>query len=91
MFAKTLNPDQGVILVEDTESRINTSIHMLFMNFDLTILWVDAEMIVVDKVLAKKWVPFYFPKVPAQYVIELHSSQFPHFSIGDKLVMSKEL
>ena len=89
MFTAALNPNQGVILVEDTESRINTSIHMLFMNFDLTILWVDAEMIVVDKVLAKKWVPFYFPKAPAQYVIELHPSQYSRFSIGDKLVMTK--
>ena len=91
MFTKALNPDQGVILVEDTESRINTSIHMLFMNFDLTILWVNAQMIVVDKVLAKKWAPFYFPKAPAQYVVELHPSQFSHFSIGDTLVMSEEV
>ena len=90
MFTKTINPNQGVILVENTESRINTSIHMLFMNFDLTILWVDTQMIVVDKVLAKKWVPFYSPQAPAKYVIELHPSQISHFSIGDQLVISKE-
>ena len=88
MFTKALNPDQGVILVENSESRTNTSIHMLFMNFDLTILWVNAQMVIVDKVLAKKWVPFYFPKAAAQFVIELHHSQFSQFSIGDKLIMS---
>ena len=88
MFSRNLKHDCGVILVENKESRINTSIHMMFMNYDITALWLDKQMVIVDKVLAKKWAPFYIPKKPAQYIIELHHSKFSAYSIGDKLVMT---
>ena len=88
MFSRQLNIDEGIILAESRESRINTSIHMLFMYYDLAVLWLDKDLCVVDKVLAKKWFPFYFPKQPAQYVLELHPSQFSEYSIGDRLVFS---
>ncbi|MGB4595325.1 MAG: DUF192 domain-containing protein [Anaerolineaceae bacterium] len=88
MFSKQIPLDEGIILVENKESKINTSIHMMFMNFDLTVLWLDKELVVVDKVLAKRWVPIYFPKSQAQYVVELHSKQFRYFSIGDQLFLS---
>jgi uncharacterized membrane protein (UPF0127 family) len=85
MFKKNLPKDSGALLVENRESKIDTSIHMLFMRFDLAVLWLDKDKVVVDKVLAKKWFPFYFPKKPSQYVLELHSSKFSEFEIGDKL------
>ena len=88
MFSKQIPLDQGIILVENKESKINTSIHMMFMNFDLTVLWLDKDLVVVDKVLAKRWVPIYFPKTRAHYVVELHSEQFANFSIGDQLLLS---
>jgi len=88
MFSKELKLDQGLILVEDEESRMNTSIHMMFMNYDLTILWLDKEMVIVDKVLAKKWMPFCIPKKPAKYVVELHSEHFADYAIGDKLILT---
>jgi len=90
MFTKEIEQDSGIILVDDHESRWNTAIHMLFMNFDITVLWLDHRMIIVDKVLAKKWFPVYMPKKPAQYVIELHYSKFSEYSIGDKLVLTRE-
>ena len=86
MFSKELKHDQGIILVENKESRINTSIHMMFMNYDITVLWLDKERVIVDKVLAKKWRPSYLPKKPAQYVVELHQSKFSDYSIGDELI-----
>jgi len=85
MFLKDLKPSEGIVLVENSESKLNTSIHMLFMNFDISVLWLDHQLVIVDKVLAKKWTPFYFPKKPAQYVVELHQSKFSEYSIGDKL------
>ena len=88
MFSKQIPLDQGIILVENKESKINTSIHMMFMNFNLAVLWLDKELVVVDKVLAKRWVPIYIPKFRAKYVVELHSNQFSNFSIGDQLVLS---
>jgi len=87
MFSRELKHDQGIILVENQETRISTSIHMLFMNYDITVLWLDKQLIIVDKVLARKWRPIYLPKIPAQYVVELHQSKFSEFSIGDQLII----
>ena len=85
MFIKELAQDSGVILVGTHESRMSTAIHMLFMNFDITVLWLDKNMIVVDKALAKKWTLIHMPQKPAQYVLELHSSKFSGYLIGDSL------
>lgn len=89
MFSRELKPDSGIIIVEKNESRMNTAIHMMFMNYDITVLWLDKEMVIVDKVLAKKWTPFYASKKPAQYVVELHRSRFSDYSLGDKLVFAQ--
>jgi uncharacterized membrane protein (UPF0127 family) len=85
MFSKNLAEDTGVLLAEKGESRLNTSIHMLFMNFDLTVLWLDKDKVIVDKVLAKKWYPFYFPKKRAQYVLEIHPLKYDEFVVGERL------
>ena len=88
MFSKNLDTDQGLILAEKQESRLNAAIHMLFMNFDITVLWLDKHQVVVDKVLAKKWRPIYIPQKPAQYVVELHHKQIDNFAVGDKLIFA---
>ncbi len=85
MFSETLEEDHGLILVENKESRLNTCIHMLFVNYDITVLWLDSQGVVVDKVLAKRWHLFYCPQKPAKYVVELHSLKFTDFQLGDKL------
>ncbi len=87
MFFKELKENQGIILTEKKESRISTSIHMMFMNFDLAVFWLDKNRVIVDKVLAKRWMPAYFPKKPAQYVIELHASKLSAFSVGDMITI----
>ena len=87
MFSRELNPDHGILIVENNESNLKTAIHMMFMNFDITVLWLDKNMVVIDKVLAKKWAPYYASKKPAQFVVELHQSKFSEFSIGDELVI----
>lgn len=88
MFSKDLQPEVGLIIVENTESRLNTSIHMFFMNYDITVLWLDKDLVIVDKALAKKWKPYYASKKPAQYVVELHASRFSDFAEGEKLYIS---
>lgn len=90
MFKKSINPDFGIILAETSESRLSSSIHMLFMNFDISVLWLNNEWIIVDKTLAKKWHLVYAPLKPAQYTIELHVCRYDDFSIGDKLILSDE-
>jgi len=85
MFTKKLDVDNGIIIAEQKESTARTAIHMMFMNFDITVLWLDKKLVVVDKALAKKWGLIYVPNKPAQYVVELHPSKFSDFSVGDKV------
>ena len=87
MFSKKIEPDFGLFFIDYKETRMNSSIHMMFMNYDIAVLWLDKEFIIVDKVLAKKWVPIYIPKRPAQYILELHSAKYSEYSIGDKLLL----
>lgn len=90
MFAKELQPDAGIILVDNAESRLNASIHMFFMNYDIAVLWLDKNLVIVDKTLAKRWRPYYAPQKPAQYVVELHASRISDFSVDEKLTLSDE-
>ena len=90
MFKNEINPDAGLLLTDSFESRINTSIHMLFMKFDICVVWINRQLQVIDIQYAKKWALAYFPKKPAQYTLELNSSQMDHFSVGDKLEFEYE-
>jgi uncharacterized membrane protein (UPF0127 family) len=85
VFQKEIANDSCLILSERSESIINTSIHMLFMRFDITVVWLSKSLVVIDKKIAKKWHLAYFPIKPAEYVLELHTSQYKNFSIGDQL------
>jgi len=85
MFVPALEKNTGIILVEKSESKLNTAIHMLFMNFDITTVWIDSANKVVDICLAKKWHLSYFPKEPAQYVLETHADHLQDFHIGDQI------
>ena len=72
-----------MILVGKRDSRLDSSIHMLFVSFDLCVVWINAEMKVVDKVLAKSWRPAYFSKFPAKFVLEIHPDRWTDFEVGD--------
>jgi uncharacterized membrane protein (UPF0127 family) len=87
MFSRELSNDHGILIIEKKESRMNTAIHMMFMKYDITVLWLDKNMVVVDKVLARKWALYYASQKPAQYVVELHESKFSEYSIGDELMI----
>ena len=88
MFRKFLLPNDGVLLVEASDSRMNSSIHMFFMNFDIAVIWINSNMIVVDKVLAKKWKPYYAPQEPAKFILEINPDQINAFKIGDQVTFS---
>jgi len=82
-FRSHLSRDEGLILVGMSDSRLNSSIHMLFVSFNLSVIWINSAMKVVDKVLAKSWRPAYFSKQPARYVLEIHPERCGDFEIGD--------
>ena len=86
MFNKRLEPDDGLLLVQGKrDSRLDTSIHMLFVPFDLTVVWINTELTVVDKVIAKAWRPVYVSAKPACYILEIHPTRWDDYQIGDKV------
>ncbi len=82
-FRPRLARDEGLVLVGTRDSRLDSSIHMFFVAFDLSVIWINSDMQVVDKVLAKSWRPAYFSKRPAKYVLEIHHERWGDFEIGD--------
>ena len=85
MKQKNLPADEGLFFVYGRESRMDTSIHMLFMNFAIATIWLDGSGKVVDKVLAKPWRLAYGPSKPARYVIEANPAVLDQVTIGDTL------
>ena len=84
-FRSRLPQEEGLLLAGKRDSRLDSSIHMLFVSFDLSVIWINSGMQVVDKVLAKSWRPAYFSKVPAKYVLKIHPGRWRDFEIGDKV------
>ncbi len=84
-FKKNLSENEGILLIQEKSNKIDSAIHMLFMNFNISVFWLDTDYYVVDKTIAKKWRPFYIPKRNAKYVLETHTNTFLNFNIGDQL------
>lgn len=85
MFRPHLGLNEGLLLVEKRDSRLDTSIHMFFVPFDLAVFWINSDMSVVDKIIAKSWRPAYFPKTDARYTLEIHPDRWGDYEIGDKV------
>lgn len=85
MFRRQLKPGEGLLLVEEFQSRTATAIHMLFMAFAIATIWLDGSFKVVDKVLAKPWRPIYAPKKAARYTLETSPDVLERVSVGDEL------
>ena len=84
-FHTRITPDEGLLLVQARDSRFESSIHMLFVPFELSVIWIDSALTVVDKVLAKPWRPAYLPARPARYILEIHPDRWEDYQIGDKV------
>ncbi len=85
MFRSSLAYEKGLLLVERVDGYLSTSIHMLFVNMDLALIWINSENKVVDAVLARSWHPAYAPHQPARFVLEIHPGRLNEFKIGDQL------
>ncbi len=85
MFNPGLGNYEGILLVEDSESRINSAIHMFFMRFDIAVIWINSKYQVVDVQIARKGRPFYIPAAPSKFTLETHPDRLADFRIGDIL------
>ena len=89
-FRSQLAREEGLLLVGRRDSRLDSSIHMFFVSFDLSVIWINSTRQVVDKVLAKSWHPAYFSEQPARYVLEVHPERWRDFEIGDTVEFRDE-
>lgn len=89
-FRRYLERDCGLMLVQGRDSRIDASIHMLFVWIELAIVWIDSSYNVVDTKLARRWRPVYMPVRPARYVLELAAERLGDFQIGDHVDIDKK-
>jgi uncharacterized membrane protein (UPF0127 family) len=87
MLARSIAPREGLLMVQPSATRTDAAIHMLFMNFDIAVVWADDDLRVVDLCLARRWRPAYVPAAAARYVIELHPDRLGDFTPGDQLVL----
>lgn len=85
MFRRSIPADWGLLLVQNSDSIINSAIHMVAVPFDLGIVWVNDAQQVVDTVVAKRWVGMKSPKAPARYTLEVQPFQLSKFQPGDKV------
>jgi uncharacterized membrane protein (UPF0127 family) len=85
MFRRALAEDEAYLFVERRESVAQATIHMLFVFFPIAVVWLDGGKLVVDKVLAWPFRPYYAPCQPARYYIEGHPSLLERVSVGDQL------
>lgn len=89
MLRRHLEEDEGLLLVGQRESRLDSAIHMLFVFFPIAAVWLDAEGYVVDAQLARPFRPLYVPKAPAQDVLEGTPSLLDKVCVGDRLYFSE--
>ena len=85
MFTPDLPEHHGLLLVQGSDSRVNSSIHMMFMRMNLAVFWINSQFEVVDRVLARKWKLIYVSSQPARYVLEAGTDCLDSFDIGDKV------
>ncbi|MFZ0546619.1 MAG: DUF192 domain-containing protein [Candidatus Promineifilaceae bacterium] len=88
-FRRIWQPGDGLVLVEKNDNRVGTAIHMLFVFFDLGVLWVNDAGEIVDKTVARPWRLSYVPQAPARYVIEAHPDIVAQVSVGDLIAFSE--
>jgi uncharacterized membrane protein (UPF0127 family) len=89
-FKRKWTAGDGLVLVENSDSRISTAIHMLFVFFDLGVLWVNDAGLIVDTAVAKPWRLSYMPQAPARYVIEAQPAIVNQVAIGDTILFSEK-
>jgi len=77
--------DKGLLIDCKEESRIGSTIHMLFVFFPLDILWLNKKKQIVYIKTVFPFTPLAIPKKPAKYVLELPKGYKIRFKINDKL------
>jgi len=85
MFQKSIPENDGLLLENNNKSRIDSAIHMIFMNFNLAVIWINEQYQVNQVKPAVIGALRVMPEEPAKYTLETHPANKRTFSKGDKL------
>lgn len=85
MFEEKKNFDYALIFEFPMESRIGTSLHMLFVFFPIDVLFLDKKQVIVDKVTLDPFIPNYTPRKAAKFVIEMPKGKASKAKLGQKV------
>lgn len=89
MFEDEKKFDYGLVMVMSKESRLESSIHMMFVFFPIEVLFLNQNKIIVDKVTLNPFHLNHTPKKAAKYVIELPKGTTKSAKLGDKVTWEK--
>lgn len=84
-FRRSIPFEDGLMLVQPRDNRLDSAIHMLGVFTDLAVAWIDNQYEVVDVRLARMWRPVYVPKRPCRYVLEMNPGRVSDFEVGDRV------
>ena len=90
-FRKQLPPERGLLLVISRDSKLDAAIHMLWMNFDIAVAWINSHLQVVDRRRAYRWRSFQVPSAPAKYILEYPIHRFEEIQIKDEILFKNLL
>jgi len=85
MFRRTLDEQEGLVLIGQTENRLASAIHMFFVFFPIAAIWLDRQGRVVDAQLARPFRPVYLPQSAAKDVLEGSPTLLDKVKIGDHI------
>lgn len=86
MFQKQIAIGSGLLMIYNSNSRLDTAIHMMGVCYDLAVFWINKDKVVVDKCRAKRFWPIYISRRPACYVLEMNINHIDDFEIGDQVM-----
>ena len=90
MFEDIKKFDYALVFEFPRESKIGTSLHMIFVFFPIDVLFLNSEKKVVDNVTLTPFIPNYTPKEAAKYVIEMPAGKAKQVRLGEKIDWKNE-
>lgn len=75
----------GALFVCGSNSRLAAAVHTLALRSTIGVVWLSADLLVVDKKLARSWRFAHVPSAPAMYYLEADPAILERVDIDDQL------
>ncbi|HPM86176.1 MAG: DUF192 domain-containing protein [Candidatus ainarchaeum sp.] len=85
MFEDKKKFDYALVFEFPVESKVRSSLHMIFVFFPIDVLFLNKNKVVVDKTTLNPFTPNYTPKKASKYVIEMPKGKARGIKLGQKV------